>query len=195
VIPTYVTAAVACDEAGWTELHARHRHRVYTICYRVLRNESDAADATQDVFVHLIPRLRSFRGDCAFSTWLHRVTVNVCLMRLRRSGERFHRSLAELDIATPAGKDEMSQLVQSAGERDSVLKMVAARSQLTSAMAKLPPGYRRVLILKDVLGYTHRDVAKILGKSPGLSKSQLQRAREKMRGMLRRDEFSKGRRG
>lgn len=158
-----------------SELYVRHRRRVYALCMRMTRNAADAEDLTQDVFIHLLSQVSSFRGDSLFTTWLHRLTVNQVLMRLRRDSRR---------------KRIMPEYVEGQSLRvrrsdPTATPPVADRLSLEAAVSRLPPGYRWVFVLHDVEGYSHDEVAAVLGCSVGNSKSQLHKARMKLRRMLR----------
>jgi len=140
------------------------------------RNAADAEDLTQEVFIHLMRKIGSFQGESRFTTWLHRVTVNLVLMRFRRCAIRRERQMSdhlETKIALGLGKP------QSPSAR------ITDRIILDSALAQLAPGCRSVFVLFDVEGYSHDEIARLLGCSVGTSKSQLHRARIKLRSLLR----------
>src|SRR5215208_370084 len=154
-------AAGGADDA-LSELYVRHRLRVYTLCMRMTRNSADAEDLTQDVFVHLLRQVGSFRGDSLFTTWLHRLTVNLVLMRIRRDARR--QGLMP---------DYIQGYVSRVRTRHvSAPPPVVDRLSLEAALTLLPPGYRWAFVLHDIEGYSHEEVSGILGCSPGTSKSQ-----------------------
>jgi len=155
-------------------LYERHNQRVYAVCLRMTRNSAEAEDLTQDVFIHLLGKIGSFRGESRFTTWLHRLTVNLVLMHFRRKATHRHQAVDDLD-----GKLWPSQPTQQ-----SVRSQIADRINLESALAQLPPGYRSVFILFDIEGYRHDEIARLLGCSTGTSKSQLHRARMTLRRLL-----------
>ena len=155
-------------------LYERHNQRVYAVCLRMTRNSAEAEDLTQDVFIHLLGKIGSFRGDSRFTTWLHRLTVNLVLMHFRRKATHRHQAVDDLD-----GKLWPSQPTQQ-----SVRSQIADRINLESALAQLPPGYRSVFILFDIEGYRHDEIAHLLGCSTGTTKSQLHRARMTLRRLL-----------
>jgi RNA polymerase sigma-70 factor (ECF subfamily) len=170
------TAAAKGDMASFEELYARHHRRVYSICLRMLQNAAEAEDLTQDVFIQLYRKIGSFRGDSAFTTWLHRMTVNQVLMHFRKRNVKFEKTTEEGE--TPV------QIV--VGTENSARMPIVDKIALDKAISLLPNGYRSVLVLHDIQGYEHEEVARILGCSVGTSKSQLHKARLKMRKLLKK---------
>lgn len=168
--------AHAGDMSALEELYRRHNRRVYSLCLRMTANVSEAEDLTQEVFIRLFDEVGSFRGESAFTTWLHRLTVNLVLMYFRRHKVRFER---------PTDYVELPEEVSPGTERPDRLTVVE-RISLEEALAELPPGYRAVFVLFDVEGYTHEEVARLLGCSEGTSKSQLCKARARLRALLKR---------
>ena len=169
-------AAAAGNMMAFEEIYQRHHRRVYSICLRMLQNATEAEDLTQDVFIQLYRKIGSFRGDSAFTTWLHRLTVNQVLMHFRKRNVKFEKTTEEGE--TP---------VQVVGGTENPRKMpVVDKIAIESAIAQLPNGYRNVFVLHDVEGYEHEEVAKILGCSVGTSKSQLHKARLKLRKLLQK---------
>lgn len=169
-------AASKGDMAAFEEIYSRHHRRVYSICLRMLQNTSEAEDLTQDVFIQLYRKIGSFRGDSAFTTWLHRMTVNQVLMHFRKRTVRFEKTTEEGE--TP------DQVVTGTAnpERMRIVDKIA----LDNAIAQLPDGYKNVFVLHDVEGFEHEEVARILGCSVGTSKSQLHKARLKLQKLLRK---------
>jgi RNA polymerase sigma-70 factor (ECF subfamily) len=157
------------------DLYERHNRRVYSVCLGMTRNPTQAEDLTQDVFVHLFHKIGSFRGESQFSTWLHRLTVNLVLMHFRRKETRREQrrdDLADRIFTVPRSQPRAStQLVD--------------RLTLQSALSQLPGGCRAVFVLFEIGGYKHDEIAELLDCSPGTSKSQLHRARMKLRHLLR----------
>lgn len=168
-------AAASGDMAAFETLYERHYRRVYSLCLRMLANATEAEDLSQEVFVQLFRKLGSFRGESQFTTWLHRLTVNQVLMHFRKKGVKLEKTTEE--------GDELNNIVQLGTERPGSMPVVD-RIALDDAIAQLPPGYRSVFILHDVEGYEHEEVGKLLGVSVGTSKSQLHKARMKLRGLL-----------
>jgi len=167
-------AAARGDMEAFEALYERHHRRVYSLCLRMVANVTEAEDLTQEVFVQLFRKIGSFRGESAFTTWLHRLTVNQVLMHFRKRGVRLEQTTEE---------GEMQDVVQVGSERPHSMPVID-RIALDKAIAQLPPGYRAVFVLHDVEGHEHEEVAEILGVSVGTSKSQLHKARMKLRELL-----------
>jgi RNA polymerase sigma-70 factor (ECF subfamily) len=142
-------------------------------------NVAEAEDLTQEAFLQLHRKIDSFRGDSAFSTWLHRLAINVVLMHLRKKG----LSLISLDEAMEPTLEEGPG--RSFGAPDLTLAGSIDRLALQRAVANLPAGYRLIFILHDIEGYEHNEIASMLECSIGNSKSQLHKARLKLRDALR----------
>ena len=157
------------------DLYERHNRRVYAVCLGMTRNAAQAEDLTQEVFVHLVRKIGSFRGDSQFSTWLHRLTVNLVLMHFRSKEGRREQRHGDLE-------DRVFTLQRN---RQLAGAQVIERMALRSALAQLPSGCRAVFVLFEIGGYKHDEIAAMLGCSSGTSKSQLHRARTKLRSLLR----------
>lgn len=164
------------DMIAFEEVYNRHHRRVYAICLRMLKNTNEAEDLTQDVFIQLHRKIGSFRGDSAFTTWLHRLTVNQVLMHFRKRTVKFEKTTEEGDAP--------EQIVRGS-ERPSKMPVVD-KIAIQNAIKELPNGYRNVFVLHDIEGFEHEEVARILGCSVGTSKSQLHKARLKLRKLLKR---------
>lgn len=164
------------DMIAFEEVYNRHHRRVYAICLRMLKNSNEAEDLTQDVFIQLHRKIGSFRGDSAFTTWLHRLTVNQVLMHFRKRTVKFEKTTEEGE--TPV------QIVRGS-ERPNKMPVVD-KIALENAIKQLPKGYKNVFVLHDIEGFEHEEVARILGCSVGTSKSQLHKARLKLRKLLKR---------
>ena len=169
-------AAANGNMTAFEEVYNRHHRRVYSICLRMLQNATEAEDLTQDVFIQLHRKIGSFRGDSAFTTWLHRMTVNQVLMHFRKRNVKFEKTTEEGE--TPV------QIVS--GTANPMKMPVVDKIAIEHAIEQLPPGYRNVFVLHDVEGYEHEEVARILGCSVGTSKSQLHKARLKLRKLLQK---------
>jgi RNA polymerase sigma-70 factor (ECF subfamily) len=143
-------------------------------------NYAQAEDFTQEAFLQLYRKIASFRGESAFTTWLHRLSVNIILMHWRKKG------LAEVSLEETLEPQSEDGPRKDIGKRDDVLHGSVDRLNLDRAIASLPPGYRIIFVLHDVEGYEHNEIAEMLGCSIGNSKSQLHKARMKLRSMLPR---------
>jgi RNA polymerase sigma-70 factor, ECF subfamily len=171
--------AQAGDHHAFAQLYALHKRRIYSLCLRMVGNVAEAEDLTQEAFLQLHRKISTFRGDSAFSTWLHRLAINVVLMQLRKKG----LSLISLDEAMePAPEDGPGR---SFGAPDLTLSGAIDRLALERAVGSLPAGYRLIFILHDVEGFEHNEIATMLDCSIGNSKSQLHKARLKLREALR----------
>ena len=166
------------DAEAFEFLYNLHKRRVYSLCLRMTANTAEAEDLTQEAFLQLFRKIGTFRGESAFSTWLHRMAVNVVLMHLRKKG----LSVVSLEEATE-GDDETPK--KDFGAEDPVLSGSVDRLRLQNAVAQLPPGYRSIFVLHDVEGYEHNEIASMVGCSIGNSKSQLHKARMKLREFLK----------
>ena len=160
---------------AFEQLYQRHNRRVYSLCLRMTSNVSEAEDLAQEVFIQLFRKIGSFRGESAFTTWLHRLTVNQVLMHFRKRGVR-------METTTDDGETPV-QIVK--GTENPNAMPVVDRIALDKAITQLPPGYRTVFTLHDIEGHEHEEIARMLGCSVGTSKSQLHKARMKLRGLLR----------
>ena len=156
------------------ELFRLHCRRVYGVCFRMTGNSADAEDLTQEVFVQVFRALDSFRGEASFTTWLHRLTVNQVLMYFRKRRSRREQ-------LTEDGQLPEQSIDRSLRTSSTVLDRLA----LDEAILKLSPGYRAVFILHDIEGLNHLEIANVLGSSVGTTKSQLHKARMKLRKLLR----------
>ncbi len=160
--------------AGIADLYVRHNRRVYSLCLRMTGDATEAEDLTQEVFVQLLRKIDTFRGESQFTTWLHRLTVNQVLMHFRRT--RYQTEIHD-DVEMAMAKSKRGR--QSVGTR------VVDKLALKAALSHLPSGCRAVVVLFDIEGYKHEEIAKILGCSVGNSKSQLHKARKKLKRLLR----------
>ena len=167
------------EEQAFTALFEAHKRRVYSLCLRMTGDTAEAEDLAQEAFLQLFRKISTFRGESAFSTWLHRLVVNVVLMHLRRKGIQ-KISLDEVD------NSQEEPVKREYGEDDLRLLGSVDRITLNNAIEDLPPGYRSVFVLHDVEGYEHNEIARIMDCSVGNSKSQLHKARLKLREALRR---------
>ena len=170
----YVLARAAARgiTTAFGDLYERHRRRVYAVCLGMARNSAEAEDLTQEVFIHLMHKIGTFRGESRFTTWLHRLTVNLVLMHFRRCGTQRRRQPNDRKTTTWLNGAHLAGAA------------VVDRIALKSALAQLPRGCRSVFVLFDIAGCKHHEIAKLLGCSVGTSKSQLHRARMKLRGLL-----------
>ena len=170
--------AQAGDHHAFAHLYSLHKRRIYSLCLRMVGNVAEAEDLTQEAFLQLHRKISTFRGDSAFITWLHRMAINVVLMHLRKK----ELPLISLDEAMEPTVEEGPG--RSFGAPDLSLAGSIDRMALERAIANLPAGYRLVFILHDIEGYEHNEIASMLECSIGNSKSQLHKARLKLREVL-----------
>ena len=161
------------DQELFHDLYQLHHRRVYSICLRMTQDISDAEDLTHEVFVQLFRTIGSFRGESAFSTWLHRLTVNHVLMHFRKNKRRLRSEQLTEEGEMPA------QGVVGVKPTN-----IVDRILLSEVMAKLADGYREAVILHDIHGFEHQEIAKRKGRTEGTSKSQLHKARVALRALI-----------
>jgi RNA polymerase sigma-70 factor, ECF subfamily len=168
--------AASGDMEAFEQFYNHHHRRVYCLALRMLKNTSKAEDITQEVFVQLYRKIGTFKGDAAFSTWLHTVTRNQVLMHFRKESMKLEEQFGEREVPAP--------IVQGTSHPGKM--RIVDRIALDDAIAQLPDGYKNVFTLHDVEGFEHKEVARILGCSEGTSKSQLHKARLRLRKDLKK---------
>src|ERR1700741_3323088 len=177
-----IRLAQAGNAAAFEFLYQLHGRRVYALCLRMVGNPADAEDLMQEAFLQLFRKIGTFRGESAFSTWLHRMTVNVVLMRLRKKS-----------LPTDSLEETLEPDAENSGPKRDVgaphLRLSGAvhRVNLERSIEKLPPGYRTVFVLHYVQGYEHNEIADIMGCSVENSKYQLHKARTRLRQLLQEE--------
>ncbi|HEX5107550.1 MAG TPA: RNA polymerase sigma factor [Vicinamibacterales bacterium] len=162
------------DMAAFEELYRTHAPRLYTLMLRMTGSEADAEDLLQEVFMQAHRKLAGFRGESSLGTWLYRMAVNQCLDFLRGRQTRMARATGSYD------DDEVAEPEAPAP----VIPAAISRVDLERAIARLPDGCRTAFVLHDVEGFAHQEVAAMLGISEGTSKSQVHKARFRLRSML-----------
>jgi len=155
-------------------LYKKYHRRAYSLCLRMTNNVTEAEDLTQEAFIQLFRKVGSFRGESAFTTWFHRLTVNQVLMHFRKRSVKNEKTTEDGEIP--------EHLIPQPKTKANV--PILSRIDLNRAIRQLPPGYMAVFVLHDVEGFEHSEVAEMLGVSVGTSKSQLHKARLKLRGLL-----------
>lgn len=173
--------AASGNMAAFERIYERYHRRTYSLCLRMTNSQTEAEDLTQEVFIQLFRKIGSFRGESAFSTWLHRMTINQVLMHFRRRGVQNEKTTED---------GEMPEQIVKGTENYNRMPILD-RIAIDKAIAELPNGYRTVFVLHDVEGFEHEEIARMLGLSVGTSKSQLHKARLKLRGLLRKVTESK----
>ena len=163
------------DPDAFEQLYRAHAGRLYTLIVRMVTSAETAEDLLQEVFLNAHRKVSSFRGDSSLGTWLYRMAVNHCLDYLRGRQGKMARTTDSIDDEGMAEPAAAAPLVASS----------ISRLDLERAIAQLPDGCRTAFVLHDVEGFEHHEIAKLLGISEGTSKSQVHKARMKLRGMLR----------
>jgi RNA polymerase sigma-70 factor (ECF subfamily) len=171
--------AQAGDPDAFSQLYRDFRARVFSICMRMVHNFEMAEDLTQETFLQLHRKIATFRGDSLFTTWLHRMTINIVLMRLRK---RVLPVVSLDDTVVSVTSEE--KVGRYFGTCDLVQVGVVDRLAIDRALDNLPSGYRNIYVLHDVQGFKHKEIAAMHGCSLGNSKSQLHKARRALRGAL-----------
>lgn len=165
------------EETAFEALFETYKRRVYALCYRLTASAADAEDLTQEAFLKLFRKISSFRGESSFYTWLHRLVMNEGLMYVRKK----RVPQVPLEEIQPWREEPV---MRDPGRRDRRLSSCLDRITLNRAIAQLPPGYRAAFLLYDVEGYRHGEIAQMMKWSLGNSKSQVFKARRKMRSLL-----------
>ena len=167
------------DGEAFQVLYDMHKRRVYSLCLRMTANTAEAEDLTQEAFLRVFRKISTFRGQSSFSTWLHRVALNIALMHLRRKCH-VETSLDEMTAPDPNRGEQGKEV----GGPDLSLTWLVDRVNLERAVAQLPPTCRMVFVLHDIQGFKHREIAGMMGWSIGTSKVQLHRAHRRLRDLL-----------
>jgi len=173
-----VRRALNGDGDAFGSLFHLHKHRIYAVILRMTKNTAEADDLTQDVFIQVFRKLSTFRGESALSTWLHRIAVTTALMHFRRQAPR------QASLDDPNDQDGVPITKREHGQHDDRLRCSLDRIALSRALETLPHGYRTIFELHEIKGYGHREIAGLLHCSIGNSKSQLHKAKERMRECL-----------
>jgi RNA polymerase sigma-70 factor (ECF subfamily) len=175
-----------CDGGfDFERIYQMYSRRVFSLCLRMVGNRAEAEDLTQEAFLLLFRKIGTFRGESAFRTWLFRLVTNVVLMRLRRNRSTWQESSLDDDRSLVA---ESHALRKEFGSEDVKLTGAIDRLSLEHAIGQLPHGFRMVFLLHDVEGYNHVEIAGMLGLAVGTCKSQLHKARCRLRLLLREKE-------
>jgi RNA polymerase sigma-70 factor (ECF subfamily) len=167
------------DSDAFASLFHSHKARIYSVCLRMTNNTAEAEDLTQDAFLQVFRKLATFRGDSALSTWLYRIAVNTVLMHFRK------KALRQVSLDEPCSQDA-KVVRREYGSRDDRLVGCVDRIALARAIKDLPDGYRTIFLLHEVEGYEHQEIAELLDCSVGNSKSQLHKAKLRIRELLGR---------
>ena len=179
----WVLRAKQGDLAAYDELIRRHQQRIYGLCYHLTSNHEDANDLAQDAFIKGWKALASFKGDSSFYTWIYRVAYNSCLNHLKTRRNRTpHLSLNDLDFQTEHDPDLVALISNRTPRRD--IDLAELQKSLNAALLKLSEEHRAVVVLHDVEGLPHDEIAKIVGCNPGTVRSRLFYARQQLQAWL-----------
>ncbi len=173
------------DSDAFASLFHTHKAKIYSVCLRMTNNTAEAEDLTQDAFLQVFRKLATFRGDSALSTWLYRIAVNTVLMHFRK------KALRQISLDEPMSQDAKT-VRREYGSRDDRLAGCVDRIALARAITELPVGYRTIFLLHEVEGYEHQEIAELLHCSVGNSKSQLHKAKLRIREVLLRAQQQTG---
>ena len=168
------------DADAFAALFHAHKARIYSVCLRMTNNATEAEDLAQDAFLQVFRKIATFRGASAFSTWLHRIAVNTVLMHFRK------KSLNQVSLEEPYNDSDGAHIRREYGAKDYRLAGCVDRVALACAIKELPRGYRTIFLLHEVQGYDHQEIAELLGCCAGNSKSQLHKAKLRIRERLAR---------
>jgi RNA polymerase sigma-70 factor, ECF subfamily len=175
--------ALAGEADAFGALYEMHKNKIYSLCLRMTCNKAEAEDLMQDAFLQVLRKLSSFRGDSSLSTWIYRVAINTVLMHFRK------RIPHQCSLDEPMS-DRGDTWKREFGRSDARLSKTVERVALKRALQELPPGYRTIFELHEVSGYEHREIARLLNCSVGNSKSQLHKAKQRMRELLGGDRIA-----
>jgi RNA polymerase sigma-70 factor, ECF subfamily len=176
--PGIIKRAQEGDSNAFADLFNAHKARIYSLCLRMTNNIAEAEDLTQEAFLQVFRKLSTFRGDSALSTWLHRIAVNTVLMHFRKK--------VPLQVSLDERSEDGKTLRREYGGKDHRLSGTVDRMALIRALKELPAGYRAIFLLHEVHGYEHQEIAQLLECSVGNSKSQLHKAKLRIRQILGR---------
>ncbi len=176
-----LAAAMAGDRAAFSQIYVEHHSLVFAVCHRIVQNAAISEELTQDTFLLVLRKIHLFRRQSKFSTWLYQIARNTALMYVRdQKAKDTNDSLAYVDEEdTKSGQIERILKID-----DQKLRTAADRVTLEKVIGKLAPGYRSMLVLHDVYGYEHSEICEILGVRTGTSKSQVHKARKRLRVLL-----------
>jgi len=181
-----VSRCLQGDSTAFNHIVDKYQQRIYNIAFRMTNNHDDALDLAQESFIRIYRALASYKGESAFSTWIHRIASNVCLDELRK---KKRQPLVALSTdATMSGEEGEYSIEFAAGDEDTPeqhLLRNEVRREIALALSQVSPEHRIVLVLRDIQGYSYEEMAEIIGVNVGTIKSRLNRARIALREVLR----------
>jgi RNA polymerase sigma-70 factor (ECF subfamily) len=184
-----IKLSISGDMEAFEELVARYQNKIYSLAYRYMGNEDDASDMAQEALVKAYRSLKGFKGDSSLSTWLYRITANVCLDELRKRKRVVHMISLDEPVATLDGDLLEKDIADHSPTADIVYEQKELEQELQSLINILKPEHRSVIILRDVMDFTYEEIAETLNCSVGTVKSRLSRGREILRKKLAKREL------
>lgn len=178
-----VARAQEGDVDAYSELVRRHQRKIYALVYQMTSNKEDAEDLVQDVFVKAYASLRGFKRDAGFFTWVYRIAVNRTINFLKQRGRRAAMSLDNLDDAVERNPDYVELVARESPVRDASLGEL--QKKLNAALQTLSENHRTVVVMHDIQGMPHDEIARVLGVSPGTVRSRLFYARQLLQNELK----------
>lgn len=169
------------ETRAFEELVSQYHNKVYALAYRYMGNEEDAYDMAQETFIKAFRSLRSFKGNSSFSTWLYRVTTNVCLDELRRRKRRIVAISLDEPLATQEGDEVEKEIADSSPGVDILYEQKEFSQYIQQLLNEMKPEHKTAIVLRDVMGFSYEEIAEIMNCSMGTVKSRISRAREGLR--------------
>lgn len=170
------------DATAYDELIRRYQERIYATIYHMTSNHEDANDLTQETFIKAYRALKSFKGDSSFYTWVYRIAVNKTINFLKQRKNRYHMSLNDLDFSVENDPDLVALISDKTPRRD--LNLSELQDKLNAAMQKLSEAHRMVVILHDIQGLSHDEIAEMMNCNVGTVRSRLFYARQQLQATL-----------
>lgn len=181
-----VKRARSGDVAAFEQLIEDYQKRIFSIAFRMIQNQEDAADLTQEVIIKIFKNLDKFKGDAKFSTWVYRITTNTCLDELKKARRQNPTYSLDKEIETDEGS-LAGQLPDKRPTPEESAERKAVRSGVNAAIGKLGDEHRQVIVLRDIQGFSYEEIAEILNCSVGTVKSRISRARKNLKKILSQD--------
>lgn len=169
------------ETRAFEELVSQYHNKIYALAYRYMGNEEDAYDMAQETFIKAFRSLRSFKGNSSFSTWLYRITTNVCLDELRRRKRRIVAISLDEPLATQDGDEVEKEIADSSPGVDIIYEQKEFSQYIQQLLNEMKPEHKTAIVLRDVMGFSYEEIAEVMNCSMGTVKSRISRAREVLR--------------
>jgi RNA polymerase sigma-70 factor (ECF subfamily) len=169
------------ETRAFEELVSQYHNKIYALAYRYMGNEEDAYDMAQETFIKAFRSLRSFKGNSSFSTWLYRITTNVCLDELRRRKRRIVAISLDEPLATQDGDEVEKEIADSSPGADIIYEQKEFSQYIQQLLNEMKPEHKTAIVLRDVMGFSYEEIAEVMNCSMGTVKSRISRAREVLR--------------